>query len=247
MVMTRSWARPLLVCAAAAGLLLSVTGCGYIRNVRDDIMDVGSFAIGYVPPVAPGGEKRPKAVGFLPPAIGVYAQVTDFLHFGALYKATGDLEWDRRGAGVTVDVRRKFGIGPLHDVYVKQTPVWVNAYKTPDNEMDGWRAHMRALSDPIFGVPAKTLIFEPESVTLSDWYYGGEEVSWTALPWLWQGWQDWEFVMVEVAVPEPFILHSGFYVRAGVDPSQVFDLALSIFGIDLYSDAAYKFWGDLKY
>ncbi|MBT4821295.1 MAG: hypothetical protein HON70_36635, partial [Lentisphaerae bacterium] len=60
-------------------------------------------------------------------------------------------------------------------------------------------------------------------------------------------WQDWETISAEIAFPEPFILHSGFYLRAGFDPSQIFDLALSVIGLDLYQDAAYTWCGDYKY
>ncbi len=237
--------RAVAVVALAAGLALSAGGCGYLRNVRDDVLDCGTFAIGVVPPVVPGSE-GPKAIGPIPPAIGVYVEATEFLHLGALFKATGDLDWDRRGLSVGVDVRRKLGIGPLHDIYIKQEPIWANAYKTPGGDMAGWRGHMRALRDPLFNSPAKTLIYEPSETSLIE-SYEGTDISWQSLPWMHRGWQDWETFSLEVAIPEPFILHSGIYVRAGVDPSQVFDLVLSVFGLDLYSDAAYKLEGDLKY
>ncbi len=225
-----------------AALVVGSTGCGYLRNVRDDLMDCGTFAVGIVPPVVPT-EDGPKAVGFLPPAIGAYAEITQFFHLGFLYKATGDLEMDRRGAGTTVDIRRKIGLGPIHDVYIKQHPIWANAYKMPGSEMDGWRQHMRMLRDPVFDAPAKTLIFKPMDRSLGVPGASG----WESLPYLYRGWQDWEMISLEIAIPEPFICHKGFYVRAGVDPSQFIDLAMSIFGADLYSDAAYTFWGDLKY
>ncbi|MFW6189336.1 MAG: hypothetical protein ACOC7T_02795 [Planctomycetota bacterium] len=219
------------------------TGCGHLKNIRDDVLDVGTVAVGVVPPVVPG-EEGDRAVGFFPPAFGAYAQATDLLHLGAIYKATGDAEWDRRGYGLTVDVRRKFGIGPIHDVYIEQKPYFVNAYKRPDSPMAGWRGRMEDLSDPIFDQPAKVLIFEPEH--WQAWGYAADN-GWRSLPWLSHGWQSWETLSLEVAIPEPFILHSGFYARVGFDPSETFDLLLSIFGIDLYGDAAYNFDGSLKY
>lgn len=245
MAARRGLVRATLVLAVAVGIMFSATGCGYLKNVRDDLMDCGTLAIGVVPPVVPTSEGT-QAVGFLPPSIGVYAEFTELCHFGILCKATGDLEWDRRGAGVTVDVRRKFGLGPLHHVFIEQTPVLANAYKTPDNEMDGWREHMRELSDPVFDSPAKIMIFEPIVPEAEPPYPEGEPAR--RLPYLSRGWQDWEFISLEVAIPEPFILHSGFYVRVGVDPSQIVDLALSLLCIDMYDDAAYEPWsGDLKY
>ncbi len=227
-----------------AAMMVGSAGCGYLKNVRDDFLDIGTFAVGLVPPVVPtdGG---PKAVGFLPPALGAYVQVTDFFHLGAIYSATGDIAWDRRGYGVMADVRRKFGLGPIHDIYIKQVPIATNAYKRPGSEMAGWQAHMDRLKDPIFGASAKTMIFKPESWDLAG--YGSPDSTWESLPWLSHGWQDWEMVSVEVAVPCPLFLHTGFYARAGFDLSQVFDFTLSLIGVDLYDDAAYNFDGSLKY
>jgi hypothetical protein len=223
--------------AVVGVVALGAMGCGYARNLRDDFLDCGTLAVGVVPPVVPT-EEGTRAVGFLPPCIGIYAQFTDLLHLGALAKGTGDLEWDRRGLAVTVDKRCKFGVGPFHWVWIEQEPVVANAYKTPDNEMDGWRDHMRSLRDPVMDAPAKVMIFRPEQTVIP-----GLKTS----PWLYRGWQDWEFLQLEVGIPEPFILHSGIYVRGGLDPSQVFDLVLGIFTVDLYDDAAYELNGDLKY
>ena len=255
--------RVTLILTALVGLLFSATGCGYVKNVRDDLLDVGTLAVGVVPPVAPG-EEGPMAVGFLPPAFGVYFQFTEFVHLGYLFKATGDLEWDRRGLGVMVDARHKAGFGPWHTVAIQQQPIVANEYKTPGSGLEAWREHMDDLADPIWGRPGKVLIFgrtvEDELVdtdknTYEDYVRmmeGDEADTWTygiqELPWLYRGWQDWEMVSFELAIPEPFLLHSGFYFRAGFDLSQVFDLALGLIGVDLYSDAAYKCWsGDYKY
>jgi len=249
--------RAVFTVAALSGLALTAGGCGYLRNVHEDFLDLGTFALGYVPPVAPG-EDGPQAIGFLPPCIGAYVEVTEFLHLGYLYKATGDVEWDRRGLGATVDKRRKIGFGPWHQVMIEQDPVCVNAYKQPEGPMQAWREHMADLSDPIFNRPGKVMIYEPRELEDEDPAFEahirartGADVGATVrpvLPVLPRGWQDWETISVELAVPEPFILHSGFYLRAGFDPSQVLDLALSLLCIDLYGDAAYTFWsGDYLY
>ena len=220
-----------LVAVALLGSVLSAaSGCGYLKNLRDDFNDCFILGAGIVTPVAPtsGGNQ---AVGPLPPSIGIYAEATEFLHLGALYKASADLEWDRRGMSIVADERAKIGLGPLHYVNVTQKPIIANAYKVEGNQMDGWRQHMRSLTDPVFSRPAKELIFEsplPE-------------------PFLQRGWQDWEVISLEVAIPEPFLLHSGLNVRAGVDPSQIFDFVLGIFCIDLYDDNAFTFGGDLQF
>jgi hypothetical protein len=138
---------------------------------------------------------------------------------------------DRRGLQTCVDQRAKAGLGPLHYIQVKQTPISANAYKIEGNQMDGWREHMRNLRDPIFNAEAKKLIRRSSY----------------AQPFLHRGWQDWETFSIEVAIPEPFILHSGLNVRLGVDPSQFFDLFLGLFTIDLYDDNAYEVNGDLRF
>lgn len=224
---------------------------GYLRNVRDDLMDCGSLAVGVVPPLVRSPNSS-HVIGIASPAFGAYLQLTDFGHLGALYKATGDLEWDRRGAGVMVDIRKKIGLGPLNRVYITQRPVKANAYKVPGSEMDPWRRHMDLMRDPLFFCAAKTMIFEPEDTTF--YLTVGDKSSryeWiktmAALPRLPFGWQDWEFLSLELAFPEPFFTHSGFYLRVGVDPSQVFDLLLSTVGYDFYDDAAYTSDGELEH
>lgn len=226
-------ARAAVLILMAAVVVSGAAGCGYLKNVRDDIMDIGTLSVGVVTPTMPT-DAGAKAVGPLPPAIGLYGQATDFFHLGALWKFTGDLEWDRRGLAATADARTKYGFGPWHWEQINQKPLWANDYKTEDNEMDGWRAHMRSgdMRDPVFNTSAKELIYR-------------EKYGW--LPYLSKGWQDWETVSVEVAIPELLLTHTGFYFRAGVDPSQVFDAVLSVFCLDLYHDAAYNFDGSLKY
>ncbi|MEF8788306.1 MAG: hypothetical protein V5A84_04485, partial [Planctomycetota bacterium] len=153
-------------------------------------------------------------------------------HLGARAKASGDAEWDRRGLGLMADDRVKLGLGPLHWGHINQQPYWVNAYKKEGNKLDAWRKHMRQLEDPLFGAAGKELIFRER--------YNDQRF-------MEKGWQDWETFSLEVGIPEPFITHMGFYARAGVDPSQVFDFALSLFTIDLYGDAAYNFDGSLRF
>jgi len=224
------WFGRLIALALIGCIVAGSSGCGYLKNMRDDFADCFILGAGIVTPVAPGDPDN-MAVGFLPPSFGVYVEATEFMHLGAIYKASADIEWDRRGMGVLVDQRAKAGIGPLHYVNITQIPLWVNAYKVEGNQMDGWRKHMRALQDPVFHRPAKELIFDSP----------------LAEPFLYKGWQDWETFSVEIAIPEPFILHSGFNVRVGVDPSQIFDFALGILCIDLYDDNAYRFGGKLQH
>jgi len=230
---------------ACGCVLLSTTGCGYFKNVRDDVMDLGTFAVGAVPPVVREDDNY-EGVGPIPPAMGIYLQATDFCHLGALYKMTKDIEWDRRGAGVVKDARGKFGIGPFHHVRIEQEPIAPNRYKDPNSEMVGWHEHMARLGEPWFGIGAKDMIFEPQGYMPLPWDAGPLGID-GSLPWMPYGWQDWETISAEIAFPEPFLLHSGFYIRAGFDPSQLLDLLFSVVGLDLYQDAAYDVCGNLKH
>ena len=233
MTLRRGWVRTrTLAVLLTVSLLAALSGCGYVKNVCDDFADMVIIGGGITPPVVPTGEKSVVA-GILPPSLGVYAQATDFLHLGALVKASGDLVWDRRGCGLVADRRLKFGLGPFHYVRVHEEPLWTNGYKREGNQLDGWREHIRSMKDPLFKASGKELTFRGKE---------GRQ------PYLHRGWQDWEVISLEVAIPEPFILHSGFNLRAGVSPCQAFDFVLSLFCLDLYNDAAYTFWsGELKY
>ena len=225
--------RSVLLAALAAGLVLTTAGCGYCKNVRDDFMDIGTMAVGITPPVLYDSDSGKQAVlGFLPPCIGVYGQVTSFLQVGALFKASADATWDRRGLGIIVDRRVKFGVGPWHYVRIDEEPIFADAYKMPESRMDQWRQHMAEMQDPIFGASAKTMVFDGES---------GPQ------PYLADGWQDWQIISLEVAVPEPLLTHSGLYLRVGFDISQAFDAVLSLVFLDLYNDRAYKINGELLY
>jgi hypothetical protein len=221
--------------------------CGYLRNVRDDFLDIGTLAVGAVPPVMPFSGKDgdgAKSVGFIPPAIGVYVEATDFWHFGALYKNTVDAEWDRRGLGVVADERTKLGFGPCHSVQIDQKPIYTNDYKSSGNELDGWREHMIALKDPIFDRSAKQMMFD--GTTFARPMQPNSPKG--SQPGLHRGWQDWETFSLELGISEPFFFHTGLYFRIGFDPSQVFDFVLCLIGIDLYQDNAYFYsTGALKY
>ncbi len=213
-------------------LLLLPQGCGYFKNIRDDAMDCFMIGAGVVTPVVPTKEGA-KGTGSFPPSFGVYVEATELLHLGFLYKVSADIEMDRRGTGIVADRRFKVGVGPIHYIDVQQEPIIANDFKRRGNQMDGWRRNMQKLRDPIFERPGKQVVFD-KRVKGGKW-------------WLHRGWQDWEMFSVEIAIPEPFFFHSGINFRVGFDPSQVFDLLLSLVGLDLYGDNAYRANGDLRY
>ena len=222
--------RSVIVLALFAAVVTTSSGCGYFKNVRDDFMDIGGLAVGVTTPVLEEGNDA-VVLGFLPPCLGIYVQATDFLHLGALYKVSADVTWDRRGAGIIVDERAKYGVGPYHWVTIREIPIAANGYKTEDSGLGPWRDAMAARKDPVFGAPAKIVKYSTKA-----WQ-----------PYLWQGWQDWETFSLEVAIPEPFFTHCGFYARVAADPSQVLDAVLSLFFLDLYGDRAYNINGTLRF
>jgi hypothetical protein len=222
--------RGVVVVALLAAVVTTGSGCGYFKNVRDDFMDIGGLAIGVCTPVLEEGNDA-TVLGFIPPSLGVYVQATDFLHLGALYKISADITWDRRGAGIIVDERAKFGVGPYHWITIRELPVLANGYKTEDSGLGPWREEMANRKDPIFGAPAKIVKYSTK-----EWQ-----------PYLWQGWQDWETFSLEVAISEPFITHCGFYARVAADPSQWVDAVLSLFFLDLHGDRAYNIDGTLRF
>ncbi len=64
------------------GIFLSTAGCGYMKNVRDDFLDVGTLAVGGAVP-GPAPEAESDKTGHILP-IGIYAQATDIFHVGAI-------------------------------------------------------------------------------------------------------------------------------------------------------------------
>jgi hypothetical protein len=220
----KAWLAVLAI-VLGASCLVGVSGCGYAKNVGDDFRDIFILGAGVTPPVL-STEQGVKVAGLLPPSIGLYVQATDFIHFGGLIKSSTDLEWDRRGYGMVADRRAKAGFLFWHWERKQQDPIYVNAYKATGNELDPWREFMRSAKDPLFKTSAKELIYDRSAA-------GAE-------PYLSRGWQGWETFEVEIALPEPCLLHTGLNFRFGVDLSEVFDFALSLVGLDIYGDAAYE-------
>ena len=226
----RTQTRPAL--AVLLFLALAPQGCGYLKNVRNDLMDCFMIGAGITTPVR-GDADQTIASGSIPPSFGVYVEATDFVHLGLLYKNSDDIEMDRRATGIVSDRRFKAGLGPLHYIDIQQEPVIASDWKWRGNDLDGWRDNMRRLRDPLFGRPGKQLIYDKKAEG-GQWF-------------LHRGWQDWETFSVEIAIPEPFLFHTGINLRLGVDPSQIFDLFLGIIGLDLYQDDAYRFNGDIRF
>ena len=150
-----------LVLGVSFVALLFAAGCGYVKNVRDDFNDCFILGAGVTPPVVES-EGESVVAGILPPSLGLYVQATEFIQLGALRKISGDAVWDRRGHGILVDDRTKFGLGPFHWIKIKQKPLHATAYLKEGGPLEGWRKRMLALKDPIFGDPAKILVYSDD-------------------------------------------------------------------------------------
>lgn len=207
---------PLLVLLVTSAL----PGCNYLRGRLDDFNDIYTLGIG-------GTIIRDSPY---PSGLGVYVEATEMMHVGAMFYRGYMLELDRRGAAVTrVEEDLRWGLGPFKEWRLKEHYEPADAYKAGDvrrwqQRMDlkeyhpllvGWERE-RGLEGP---VPAKRMRFDDIVVS----HYP-------------RGWQDWGYVGVDVAISEPFVLHAGIRVKAGIDLSQILDFLIGIFGADLYED-----------
>ena len=252
------------------GILYVCSGCGYVKNVRDDFNDCFIAGVGITPPVIKTADGS-RAMGPIPCSAGVYIEATNFCHLGALKKCSGDAVWERRGHGLVADQRTKLGLGPWHSIKIRQDPARATCYLRTGNYLDEWREHMRNLRDPIWESPAKTLIYneavyaerlaakaavgEPTSAVSArdrDWWRAtsseddpgalAEDAEPQRLPYMYRGWQHWQFFALELALPELLFTKTGYNVRFGFDPSEVFDLIAGIFAFDPYDDRAFEMW-----
>ncbi len=200
---------------AVLTLMLTVSGCQYSRSRWDDFADIGQLGIGVT-------AENPR-FGYLPSALGVYAQVTDFIPIGYLTYEGYSAEWDGRGAFAGKESRDRSAV-LLFDQYVK---IDQNYEKGSENYFKKtgslWEDRMASDAMDWLDFPAKDLSMSGEE------FWGGGP----AFP---RGWQYWETIGAEVAVCEPFLLHHGFTVRAYVDPSEIFDFVLGLATLDFKKD-----------
>jgi hypothetical protein len=159
----------------------------------------------------------------------LYIEATEFLHFGGMAFSGIMAEIDRRGSAIThVNEDCRWGFGPFHKWHRDEVYGPADRYKS--GEMPTWEERMaaksyetHAFSDLLHvkeqSIPAKRMRFEGDALGRYP-----------------RGWQDWGFIGVDLALSEPFLIHAGFRLRVGVDVSQVTDLLVGLFGLDLYGD-----------
>jgi hypothetical protein len=205
--------------------------CG---NRWSDFMDIFSFGIGVTHECAEGG--------WCPPAYGLYVEATSLLSLGAITYYGPVAEMDGRGAGTYTEKRMMWGIGPYREWAIQQGEESANYYKRAE-ESAAWRERMEDdlrgypvvaewISDltegqlgstELEGEPAKRLVHRDTEFHRS--MFGKP-----------RGWQRWEYIGFELAVPEPFLLHHGLTLRAGIDPSEILDFLLGLVCYDFLQD-----------
>lgn len=202
-------------------MMLVSAGCHYAQNRLDDFCDIFSLGIG-------GTVARDTP---LPPALGLYVEVTEGLHLGGMLYKGYMLELDRRGAAVTrVNEDTRWGIGPFHKWERDETYVAGNRYKS--DRMQRWEDRMMARQVKALAFDGK---LHPKAVKVPAKRMRFHDVKLGPLP---RGYQDWGFVSIDLAICEPFLLHAGVRMRVGVDFSQFADFFVGIFGLDMYGDDA---------
>lgn len=221
-----------LCTARKAGIV--TPGKHWFMNRVSDLMDI--FCLGA------GVTTVSRDSGWLPPALGVYAEATSAFQLGAITYGGATLDWEGRGLGAYTEMRTRYGIGPITAWKINQDSQFVNYYKNPkDGEL--WAERMKeteAARSPIADILTKSLMTR-------DGAYVGDPVPAKQLlhrdakmnavcfgrP---RGWQSWGYIGGEVAVCEPFVLHHGVTVRAGVDISEIADFVFGLVGYDFLRD-----------
>jgi len=200
---------------AMAGLF-STGCCRYAHNRVFDAMDIFELGAGVT-------AENPVS-GMIPPALGVHAQVTEFLNLGAVHFTGYSAEMDGRGLFAGFESRTRIGCLPLQVVRIDQDYEfgWENYFKKVDTK---WDRRMSSTEMRFKNKAAKELNYK----SVNDWMRHGA-------PLFYRGWQYWGNTGVELAFCEPFLTHWGFDLRVLVDPSEISDFVLGWFFIDFKQD-----------
>jgi len=209
---------------------LLVAGCGrkatplkhWFANRGADFQDI--FSIGA------GLSSQNEKTGIVPPSYGIYLEATTFFNIGYIRHAGGTIEAEGRGLGVYDEDREMWGFGPYRSWEIRQGSEYAhtNYYKDPQRSA-GWTGRMVGdLSlrdgpvDPTAGY-AKHLIHTDS----------GPHDGFLVYP---RGWHSWEYIGIEIGIPEMLLTHHGITVRAGFDISEIIDFVGGIFFYDYLED-----------
>jgi OOP family OmpA-OmpF porin len=203
-----------------ACLLLSstvFTGCSrYGLNRYYDFRDL--FHIGA------GVTAENPVTGRFPPSLGLYFELTDFLHLGAITHNGLSAELDLRGSFAGPESRTRFGFLWWQMLRIDQAyeDGVYNNFKDADFP---WVQRMSEWGMRYKGHPAKRLNY--------DYWSNGFTYGQFMKP---RGWQYWAYSGVEAAICDPFITHFGVTLRLGLDISELSDFVLGWFTVDYKRD-----------
>lgn len=195
---------------------IGATGCRYGKNRYYDFRD--TFHLG-------AGLTAESSRSIIPPSLGVYAELTDFIHLGAITHNGVTAELDLRGSYVGPESTTRFGFLWWQKLRRNEDYSRAHYYNYFKDRNTPWAARMEALDMRLKGRPAKQLHYE----RWANNYSKG-----TAL--MHRGWQYWGYSGIEVAICEPFLTHWGVMARVGIDPSEISDFLLGFFLIDFKHD-----------
>lgn len=205
-------ARMMMLMGLAASVL-ATTGCRYMANRYYDFRDV--FQVGA------GVTAENPVTGPLPPALGLYVNVTEYLHLGAIHFNGVVAEADMRGTFVGPQSTTQFGFlwWQQYQNYedYKNASV-MNSFK--DAEFP-WCSRLESVPLMYRGRPAKSLHYEFWSMAAQRGCF--------LVP---RGYQYWGATGVQLAICEPFLTHAGIMLKLGIDPSEFSDFVLGLACID---------------
>jgi outer membrane protein OmpA-like peptidoglycan-associated protein len=207
----------ILVLVAMVGI--SVAGCKnahYTANRKYDFYDIWNLGVGF-------GFENPKT-GPWPPALGVHAQVSDYVNLGAMHFSGYKIERDGRGFFKGMESRTRFGFLPMQSIRIDQDYVdgEYNYFKRDDTL---WARRLDTTMMRFKKSPAKDLNYR----------YWRDELH-KGAPLFHRGWQYWLNSGLEIGVCDPFFTHLGLNLQIGFDMSEVSDWILGYWEFDFKGD-----------
>ena len=196
---------------------LSTSGCRYLSNRYYDMRDTMNLGAGVT-------AENP-VTGVVPPSLGLYLEVTDLLHLGAITFNGYAAEVDMRGSYVGPESSTRLGFLGWQRLRKNQdydNAIYMNVFK---DKTFPWCHRLESLGLKNNGAPAKRLHYE-------HWAQHDFKGSWMRH----RGWHYWEYVGFEVALCDPLLTHWGIMARAGFDLSEVSDFILGWFFVDFKRD-----------
>lgn len=220
----------MLCVACLLGLSLLSVGCGrratptthWFANRGSDFLDI--FSIGA------GLSVENEEAGVVPPSYGIYFEATHFFNLGYIRHAGATIELEGRGAGIYDEDREIWGIGPYRSWEIRQGGEFAhtNFYKDPQR-CAVWNGRMMGDLGLKDGPLDSTAAYAKHLIHNDSGPHDGSFV----YP---RGWHSWEYIGIEIGIPEMLLTHHGVTVRAGFDISEIADFVTGFFFYDFLQD-----------